>query len=235
MDRRDIVIDCQMAGISGDMFLAALISLGANFNNISKVADSVKNHLEGCEEITLNVKDVTRGEIQAKKVEVDVKESFDRRSGKQLRDALIKCSKDLKLSQEAQKFALNSLDTLLEAEAKIHNKSIEDIHLHEMGSADTLVDILGVAMAVEELDLFKDTLIYSTPVAVDGGTFKFSHGVFSSPAPATLEILRSKSFAIIGGPVEAELATPTGAALLVNLAQWVMVQDLKILKMWRTF
>jgi len=217
MVKRVVVIDCQMAGISGDMLLAALIGLGANFNKISKVADSIKNSLEGCEEIILNVKDVTRGEIQAKKVEVNVKESISERSGKQLRDTLTKCSKDLKLSREAQRFALNSLDTLLEAEAKIHNKSIEDVHLHEMGSADTLIDILGVAVAVEELGLFKDTSIYSTPVAVGGGTFKFSHGVFSSPAPATLEILRSNGFPIIGGPVEAELTTPTGAALLVNL------------------
>jgi len=91
-----------------------------------------------------------------------------------------------------------------------------------LGSADTLIDILGVAAAVEELGFFKDTLIYSTPVAVGGGIFKFSHGAFSSPAPVTLEILRSKGFAMVGGPVKAELATPTGVALLVNLVHEVV-------------
>lgn len=222
MDRRVVVIDCQMAGISGDMLLAALISLGANFNNISKVADSVKKHLEGCEDVTLDLKDVVRGGIQAKRIEIDVKESFDKRSGKQLRDALIRCLKDLKLSFEAQRFALASLDALLKAEAKVHSKSVEDLHLHELGSADTLIDILGVAAAVEELGFFKDTLIYSTPIAVGGGIFKFSHGAFSSPAPVTLEILRSKGFAMVGGPVDVELATPTGVALLVNLVHEVV-------------
>jgi len=222
MDRRVVVIDCQMAGISGDMLLAALIGLGANFNNISKVADSVKKHLEGCEDVTLNLKDVVRGGIQAKRIEINVKESFDKRSGKQLSNVLIQCLKDLKLSLEAQRFALASLNTLLEAEAKVHNKSVEDVHLHELGSADTLIDILGVAMAIEELGFFRDTLIYSTPVAVGGGIFKFSHGIFSSPAPVTLEILRSKGFAMVGGPVDVELATPTGVALLVNLVHEVV-------------
>jgi len=222
MIKRIVVIDCQMAGISGNMLLAALISLGANFNNISKVAVSVKKHLEGCEDVILDLKDVVCGGIQAKRIEVNVKESFDKRSGKQLRDTLIQCLKDLKLSLEAQRFALASLDTLLETEAKVHKKLVEDVHLHELGSADTLIDILGVAMAIEELGFFKDTLIYSTPVSIGGGIFKFSHGTFSSPAPVTLEILRSKGFAMVGGPVEAELATPTGVALLVNLVHEVV-------------
>ncbi|MHA1581548.1 MAG: nickel insertion protein [Candidatus Baldrarchaeia archaeon] len=89
MIKRVVVIDCQIAGISGGTLPAALIGLGANFNKISKVADSIKNHLEGCKEINLNVKDVTRRGIQAKKVEVDMKESFDKRSGKQLCDRFV--------------------------------------------------------------------------------------------------------------------------------------------------
>ena len=63
--------------------------------------------------------------------------------------------------------------------------------------------------------------IYSTPVAVGGGTFKISHGIVSSPAPSTLAILQSKSFPFLGGPIEAELATPTGVSILVNLVDEV--------------
>jgi uncharacterized protein (TIGR00299 family) protein len=67
-----------------------------------------------------------------------------------------------------------------------------------------------------------DAKIYSTHVAVGGGTFKFSHGIVSSPAPATLAILQSKNFPFQGGPIEAELATPTGVSILVNLVEEVV-------------
>jgi uncharacterized protein (TIGR00299 family) protein len=73
---------------------------------------------------------------------------------------------------------------------------------------------------MEDLGLF-DSKIYATPVSVGGGLFKFSHGTVSSPAPATLAILASKNFPLKGGPVESELATPTGASILVNLADEV--------------
>jgi uncharacterized protein (TIGR00299 family) protein len=92
--------------------------------------------------------------------------------------------------------------------------------LHEVGLIDTPAEIIGVAVAVENLGLF-NAKVYATPASVGGGLFKFSHGTVSSPAPATLEIFRAKNFPIQGGPVESELATPTGAAILVNLANEV--------------
>ena len=85
---------------------------------------------------------------------------------------------------------------------------------------DTAAEILGCRSCLEDLGLF-DAKIYSTPVAVGGGTFKFSHGIVSSPAPATLAILQSKNFPFKGGPIEAELATPTGVSILVNLVDEV--------------
>ncbi|MGQ9597120.1 MAG: nickel pincer cofactor biosynthesis protein LarC, partial [Thermoproteota archaeon] len=112
----------------------------------------------------------------------------------------------------------DSINTLVNAEAKVHGRSINEVHLHEAGSVDTPAEIVGAAIALEDLNLF-DTKVCSTPVAVGGGLFRFSHGTVSSPAPATIEILRSKGFPVIGGPIESELATPTGASLLVNLAQ----------------
>ncbi len=118
---------------------------------------------------------------------------------------------------EARDLATRSIDSLIEAEAKVHGETPSDVHLHEAGSIDTVVDIIGTAYALDELGLTKDTKIYSTPVAVGGGLFKFSHGKVQSPAPATLEILRSKAFPMVGGPIEFELTTPTGAALLVNI------------------
>jgi uncharacterized protein (TIGR00299 family) protein len=106
------------------------------------------------------------------------------------------------------------------AEAKLHGKALSNAHLHEVGLVDTPAEIIGAAVAMEDLGLF-NAGIYATPVSVGGGLFKFSHGTLSSPAPATLEILRSKNFPIKGGPVESELTTPTGAAILVNLTNEV--------------
>ena len=92
------------------------------------------------------------------------------------------------------------------------------MHLHEAGSADTLGDIFGVAAACDSLHVFESD-VYSTPVAVGGGTVRFSHGTVSVPAPAVLEIARQCSIPITGGPVSEELATPTGVSMLANLTR----------------
>jgi hypothetical protein len=127
------------------------------------------------------------------------------------------CVEKLGLSERAKRFASDSINTLVKAEAEIHGKTVNEVHLHEAALVDTPAEIVGAAVALEDLNLF-DAKIYSTPVAVGGGLFTFSHGTVSSPAPATVEILQSKGFPMIGGPVESELATPTGVSLLVNLA-----------------
>jgi len=85
---------------------------------------------------------------------------------------------------------------------------------------DTAAEIIGCAVALDDLNLF-EAKIYSTPLAVGGGLVKFSHGTVAVPAPATLAILQSKNFPFHGGPIESELATPTGASILVNLVNEV--------------
>jgi len=224
LDNRDrvVVIDCQLAGIAGDMLLGALIDLGAEAEKVVDAMESIKGYIEGCDRLEVTVHDVTRRKVQAKKVEVRVEEKIERRAGTELKNALLSCLEHLKFSREAHRFAVSSLEALIKAESKIHGETLERVHLHETGSADTLADIIGVTTALEDLKLFKNTKIYSTPVAVGGGLFKFSHGLASSPAPATLEILRTRNFAFVGGPIDAELTTPTGAALLVNLADEVV-------------
>ena len=81
---------------------------------------------------------------------------------------------------------------------------------------DTAAEIIGTTVAIDDLGLF-DTKIYPTPIAVGGGIFKISHGTIPSPAPATLAILQTNQFPFHGGPIEAELATPTGVSILTNL------------------
>ncbi|MEM3703883.1 MAG: nickel pincer cofactor biosynthesis protein LarC [Candidatus Bathyarchaeia archaeon] len=214
--QRVAVLDCQVAGVSGDMMLGALLDLGADLKKVVDAMKSVERYMEGCKNLEVVVKDVTRRGIRAKKIEIKAEETTEAK-GTKLIEATVKCVKNLKLSEKAERFASNTISTIVNAEAKVHGESVEKIHLHETGSVDTPAEIVGVATALENLGLF-NLQVYSTPVAVGGGLFKFSHGTVSSPAPATIEILRSKGFPMIGGPIEAELATPTGVSILVNLA-----------------
>jgi hypothetical protein len=116
--------------------------------------------------------------------------------------------------------AHSAIKTIFLAEEKVHGKTMEKIYVYELGSILALAQIIGIAAALEDLTLLTDTDIFSTPVAVGGGSVKISHGIVSVPVFATLEILREKSFPVVGGPVEEELTTPLGASILVNLAKY---------------
>jgi uncharacterized protein (TIGR00299 family) protein len=214
------IIDCQIAGISGDMIVGALLDLGANATKVVEAMKSVEAYMKGCKNLEVMIRDVTRRGFHAKKVGVKAEE-VPEKTGSELIEATVNCIENLKLPVEAKQFASDSINTLVNAETRVHGKSIKEVHLHEAGSADTPAEIIGTAVAFDDLNLF-NTKVYSTPVAVGGGLFKFSHGMVSSPAPATIEILLSKGFPMIGGPIDSELATPTGVSLLVNLAHEII-------------
>jgi len=201
------IIDCQIAGISGDMIVGALLDLGANATKVVEAMKSVEAYMKGCKNLEVMIRDVTRRGFHAKKVGVKAEE-VPEKTGSELIEATVNCIENLKLPVEAKQFASDSINTLVNAETRVHGKSIKEVHLHEAGSADTPAEIIGTAVAFDDLNLF-NTKVYSTPVAVGGGLFKFSHGMVSSPAPATIEILLSKGFPMIGGPIDSELATPT--------------------------
>ncbi len=219
VQERILVIDCQVAGISGDMILGALIDLGIDSDKFRDAVSVLKKYLKGVESLQIEIRDVKRKGFRAKRVEVKAQENYEHRKGREVKDAIMRCIDDLNLQDETRNFALNVFDTLINAEAKIHVENAQDVHLHELGSVDTVVDIIGTAFCLENLGLFKNTRIYSTPIAVGGGTLKTQEGILSSPSPAVVEILRSKNFAMIGGPINAELCTPTGASILVNVAE----------------
>jgi uncharacterized protein (TIGR00299 family) protein len=216
-----MVMDCQLSGVSGDMILGALLGAGANESKVIDAVQSVKNHVEWCKQISVSIRDVMKGEFKAKKVDIQVDESNPRQGGGrlsfQVKEAIRSIIDELKLSSRANEFASRVIDTMIEAEAKVHGEAGgKGVRLNELGSTDTVADIVGVTTALDDLNVLSDAAVYSTPVAVGGGLFKFSHGVVQSPGPVALEILRKFSFPMIGGPVEAELITPTGASLLVN-------------------
>jgi len=95
---------------------------------------------------------------------------------------------------------------------------LTSVHFHEASSIDTVVDILGTTIALDDLHFFDDEII-TTPVAIGGGTVTFSHGTTSNPAFAILEIFKNSGIVISGGQTKEELTTPTGASLLANLTK----------------
>ncbi|MGB9915376.1 MAG: nickel pincer cofactor biosynthesis protein LarC [Candidatus Bathyarchaeales archaeon] len=214
-----LVIDCQLAGISGDMFLGALIDLGADVNKITAAIKTLEKQEYGYKNIKIDVQQVMRRGFKATKIDVTA-ESTHRKNGHELIAIVKESAKNLELSEKAQQFASNVICTLVNAEAALHGGEQSDAHLHEVSLVDTPAEIVGAAVAMDNLELFNAN-VYATPISVGGGLFRFSHGTVSSPAPATLEILKSKNFPLKGGPVESELTTPTGAAILVNLAEEV--------------
>jgi len=197
--------------------VGALLDLGVDAHKFIDTMETSCQYLEGCSGLEIKVEEVLRRGFQAKKLSVVAEEQSHHVTGSELREAIDNFTEKIHLSIEGRNLALKSIDSLIAAEAKIHGESPSEVHLHEAGSIDTVVDIVGSALALEELGLLKETKIYSTPVAVGGGLFKFSHGTVTSPAPATLEILRMKGFPIVGGPIDFELTTPTGATLLINM------------------
>jgi uncharacterized protein (TIGR00299 family) protein len=210
-----VVIDCQVAGVSGDMFLGALIDLGANVDKIVSAIKSLENPEAGYKNIKVDIKQVMKREFKATNIDVTA-EFTPKTGGTKLIDLVEKSIQTLGLSEKAKHFASNVIHTLVSAEATLHGTNLADAHLHEIGLIDTAAEIIGSSVALEDLGLF-NSKIYATPVSVGGGLFKFSHGISSSPAPSTLAIFQSKNFPIQGGPIEAELATPTGASIMVNL------------------
>jgi pyridinium-3,5-bisthiocarboxylic acid mononucleotide nickel chelatase len=215
--KKILLIDCQASGVAGDMILATLIDLGANIDKVIGAIKSLEHPAYGYEKIEIKINQVMRGEFRASQIDV-TSESASKKHGNEIIDIVEKAAGNLELSVKAKQFASNVIRTIVGVEADLHKTSFDDAHLHEVALVDTAAEILGVTVALDDLGLF-EAKIYSTPVAVGGGMFKFSHGIVSAPAPATLAILQSKNFPFQGGPIEAELATPTGVSILVNLVE----------------
>ena len=213
-----IVIDPQIAGISGDMMLCALVNLGANQSKIIEGVRIAEKNLDGSIIKNIDFSKVNKLGIEATELILDLKEENQKRKGIEIQKCIEKTSVDVGLSDLAKQFAISSIETLIKAESKIHGGTLSLVHLHEASSIDTVVDILGTAIALDDLKILNDEII-STPVAVGGGSLTFSHGTTSNPTNAILEILKNSGITISGGQIKDELTTPTGASLLVNLTK----------------
>ncbi len=191
-----------MSGLSGDMLLGALLDLGAARTAVTEAVASTG--LTGWE---LTTADVHRAGIRATHARVEVTNTASSRPAAVL----------LELAARAQpapvaQVATAAIRALAEAEARIHGVAVADVHLHELGGVDTIVDVVGVAAAGHDLGI---TDLWSAPLALGAGTTSSAHGLIPVPAPATLALLRDVP--VRGVDIGMETVTPTGAALLQAL------------------
>jgi pyridinium-3,5-bisthiocarboxylic acid mononucleotide nickel chelatase len=196
-------LDCS-SGISGDMTLAALVDAGVPLEELNKAVGSLG--LPGCR---LRADEVKRNGFRATQIVVEYQPEHAHRHLHQIL-AMIDAGQ---LTQRQKDLAGRIFTRLAEAEAKVHGVSIEEVHFHEVGAADSIADIVGAAVG---LDLLGIDRIVASPVPTGMGRIRIAHGEMSVPAPATAELLRGIPLA--ESNIEAELTTPTGAAILATLA-----------------
>ena len=211
-----IVIDPQIAGISGDMLLSSLIDLGADKNEIINSIKKTEKFLSGSTIKKIDFQKTKKHGIESTELILEIDENISKRKGIEIKKAILDSVNELNLSIKAKTFAESCINTLISSESKIHGINEDSVHFHEASSIDTLIDIVGVTIACENLKLFEKKII-CLPVSVGGGTVSFSHGTMSNPASAVLQIFKNSNLNIQGNNSREELTTPTGACILVNL------------------
>jgi hypothetical protein len=196
-------LDC-FSGISGDMFVGALLDVGLP---LERLFAELKKIPLGFYEFKRTR--ALRGHLVGTRVEIRVP---GKQPSRKLRDieALIR---DSELSAGVKERALKVFSRLAEAEGKLHNLPPEQVHFHEVGAVDAILDIAGTCIGLEFLEISHLTC---SPVNVGSGCVQAAHGALPVPAPASLELL--KDLPIYSSGVDGELVTPTGAALISTLA-----------------
>ena len=195
------------SGIAGDMTMGALLDAGADLNFV--VATLKQLDIDGW---ALSAERVERKGIDATRAIVDAPEQHHHRHWSDIRKILESSS----LPDRVKTRSLAVFETLAIAEGKVHGIPAEDVHFHEVGALDAIVDIVGSCAALESLDIDE---IASGPVAVGVGTITAAHGVLPNPPPAVVNLL--EQIPTVGVDVDLELTTPTGAAIIKALATGV--------------
>jgi uncharacterized protein (TIGR00299 family) protein len=199
--------DC-FSGISGDMCLGALVDAGVPLEKLERELKKIP--VKG---YNLHAEKVKRAGLIATKIYViEGTESKEQRARRWKEiETIIK--KSSLLSKEIKQKGLTIFKCLFEAEAKVHGRTPGDIHLHELGNVDCVVDVFGTIIGLDILGVEK---VYSSPVNLGGGTIKSRHGLLPVPAPAVAEILQGVP--VYSSDIKFELTTPTGAAILKVLS-----------------
>src|SRR2546430_13497942 len=206
------------AGVSGDMTLGALLSLGVPASWLEQLPARL-----GLAGVGVTIRDTRRCGVAAKQVEFSIPPQPHGRHVGELVRLVERCP----VSDWVKQRALRAFRLIGEAEGQVHGVAPEEVHLHEVGAVDAVLDVVGAIEGFERLGV---EAIYNLPVAVGNGWVEAEHGRLPVPAPATALLLEGVEIAS-GGPVEGEATTPTGAALLRVLsagappARWRLVRS----------
>jgi len=195
--------DC-FSGISGDMVLGALLDVGVPFEVLREELKKVP--VEG---YSMRVVKEQRGLITGTRVLIEI-EHQPSRSFEDIKQLIHRS----KLEDRVQERILTIFDNLARAESRVHNLPISEVHFHEVGAVDSILDVAGTVIGLHYLDIGR---VYSSPVPIGRGFVKSHHGILPLPAPATVLLL--EGVPIYGNNIERELVTPTGAAILASLSE----------------
>jgi pyridinium-3,5-bisthiocarboxylic acid mononucleotide nickel chelatase len=206
-------LDCH-SGISGDMFLGALLDLDAGFS-----LDSLKSALAGLplQGYELKLESFEDKGILGSRFNVILPEQDTGILQTRHLSDIVSLLNASTLSPKVREIALSTFQCLAQAEATVHGTSVEEVHFHEVGAVDAIIDITGAAIALEALGI---TELYASSLPLSSGYVQTAHGVMLVPAPATLEMLRQIPAPWKSSPADGEMVTPTGAAILATQARF---------------
>ncbi len=208
-----LYLECY-SGISGDMFAAAMISLGADREKLMAALDSLKldAHIDigktekcGIQAVSFTVHTEGHGHHESHDGH-----DHEHRNLKDVTD-IIQASA---MTDRAKETALKIFRILAEAEGKVHGKPADEVHFHEVGAVDSIIDICAAAICLDDLDITEARI---TPIAAGKGFVKCMHGLMPLPAPAVVEIAEKHSLRLVPTDEEGETVTPTGAAIAAAL------------------
>jgi uncharacterized protein (TIGR00299 family) protein len=192
------------AGIAGDMALGACLDAGAPLEDVTEILERLP--VAGWK---LSAEPTMRGGLAATRAVVVTDEGTVSRTYGHIAGLL----EEARLPTRVRDRAGAVFRVLAEAEGRLHRRPVEQVHFHEVGGLDAIVDIVGTCAALEVLGV---DAVQASPVAVGTGMIRASHGLLPNPAPAVVELLRGAP--VLGVDLHAELTTPTGAALLAGLS-----------------
>ncbi len=197
-------LDC-VGGLAGDMLVAALLDAGAELDTLRRVPDAL-----GIEGVEIDVERVERQGIGALHLRIHAADDHAHRHYRDIRELVEKAD----LPERARARSLDAFRRLAEVEGGIHGVPPDDVHFHELGSLDTLIDVCGAFALLDELGVER---VVSSPLPFARGFVRAAHGVLPLPAPATLGLLDGA--VLVGVETEAELVTPTGAAIAATVVE----------------
>ncbi len=191
------------SGIAGDMALGSLLDAGADLDEVRELCERLP--IDGWE---IEASPVLRAGIAATDVKVRAVESSVVRTATHITGLI----EEARLPDRLRQRALATFWALARAEGRLHRRSPEQVHFHEVGGVDAIIDVVGTCAALEVLDVAE---VHASPIAQGRGMVRSAHGLIPNPAPAVVELLRDAP--TYGLDIQSELTTPTGAALLAAM------------------